>query len=294
MTHPHRWRNTAVFAALAVLFAVSIIGLGYALRHDNKPAAAPTATTITDPGWSPSPPVVPDDVHIAWAYLDSTEGDQWFGGDVDLHELDQLVIPGLVADRLEALDQGDSTPSPSDVATLSAALTGDAVAAAQLVADAGGVDDAFGRIIDACSLTYTRLDPARGSATDVARYAACLREGGIANPKTAGWVLDQMRNNAGGIGAVRGTDVGQRLAQFNSTVPGDADRMRTGCMAAGPYWSAAVLVDWPAGRPELYGVDQCTAVARAQFPPDTQKAPDSPAPDEPSPTCPYDTCRGTD
>jgi len=130
-------------------------------------------------------------------------------------------------------------------------------------------------VIDVCSLDDTEADPPRATVLAVAQYAACLREGAITNPDLAGKLLDDMRATAGGIGDVRGNDGGQRLAQFNSTAPAGAGRSRTWCMGIGAYWSAAVLVDWPTDRGELYGVAACAEVARSGFPPDTQPAPES-------------------
>jgi hypothetical protein len=210
------------------------------------------------------------------------------------------VVPGIAADYLDRFGQGGQNLSPRDTATLTAALAQNGDAGDQLARDAGGTDVVFPRIIDNCQLTETQMGPPRATAADVARYAACLREGATAAPDTSAWVLDQMRQTAGGIGDVRGNDGGQRLAQFNSTVPAGDGRMRTACMGVGAYWSAGIFVDWPTGRPELFGVTTCAEVAAAQFPPDTQpvpdtqQAPDSPAPADLSSTCPYDTCRGTD
>ena len=157
------------------------------------------------------------------------------------------------------------------------------------------MDAAFTRVIDACSLTDVRMSPPRSTTLGAARYAACQPEGAATSPDRAAWVIDQMRITAGGIGDVRGNDGGQRLAQYTSTVPAGDGRMRTGCIAVGAYWSAAVFVDWPADRGDLFGSATCAEVARTEFPPDTQKAPEGepPAPSM-SITCPYETCRGTD
>lgn len=283
-------RTTALLVILALV--VSLIALYAAVRHRPSPVV-PSSTGTTAP-WSPSAPAVPAGVTIAWAYLDSTEGDLRRGGDQGLHPLDQLVVPGLAADYLNRLQQDGRDPTRDQQDSLYAALTGSTGAADRLARDVGGIQAGMQRVIDACSLKDTRVGPPRATATDVARYAACLREGAIADPQQSGWVIDQMRNTAGGIGDLRGNDGSQRLAQFISTVPAGDGRMRTGCMAVGAYWSAAVLVQWPDTEGALYGSGMCGDVARAEFPPDTQQAPDSPAPADLFSTCPYGSCRGTD
>ena len=283
-------------AALAVFVAVvAVVGITHRLRGADLPRPAPSAASVSlplpAPTWSASRPTLPADVVTAWAYLDSTEGNILRGGAQDPHPLGQLVVPGIAEDYLDTLAGRGQKPNARDVATLYAALTGSDAAGDQLADLAGGVDQVFPRVIGECQLTGVDLGPPRATVLDVARYGACLREGAIADRDTSDWVLDQMRKTAGGIGDVRGDDGGQRLAQFNATQPDGGDRMRTTCLGIGAYWSAAVVVDWPAGRGDLYGVAACAEVARAQFPPDTQKAP---APPTPSSTCPYETCRGTD
>lgn len=283
--------RATMIAVVIALTGILVILFLPSRHHRTQPTPVGSASAATSSEWSPSSPSVPADVTVAWAYLDSTEGDLRRGGDQGLHPLDQLVVPGLAADYLARLG---ADPTRDQQADLYAALTGDKGAADHLAEDVGGVQAGMERVINSCSLADTRVGPARATVTDIARYAACLREGAIADPDQSAWVIDQMRNTPGGIGELRGNDGGQRLAQFISTVPGETGRMRTGCMAVGAYWSAAVLVDWPATEGALYGSGLCGDVARAEFPPDTQQAPDSPAPTDPSPTCPYETCRGTD
>jgi hypothetical protein len=269
---------------LALLIAVAAAGITFSRRHHNplpKEIPASAGPTSSAPGWTPSIPALPDDVTESWAYLDSTEGNMLLGGDSDLRPLGRLIVPGLAEDYLNTLDQRHQTVSPHDTVMLTGALAGNSEAGDQLIAASdlfGGSDQAAKRIVDSCQLVTAELEPPRATAIDVAHYAACLREGALINPDRAGWVLDQMRQTAGGIGDVRGNDGGQRLAQFNATEPAGGGMMRTGCMGVGAYWSAAVFVDWPAGRGDLYGVAACAEVARAEFPPDTQQAPDSPAP----------------
>jgi len=277
---------------IAIVGAVVVHGR----HHSTPPAAAPASAgpTETVPSWEPSTPSLPGDVTVSWAYLDSIDGSMKLGGDADPHPLDQLTIPGIAEDYLNRFGGDGPSLSPKDLAVLTSALAQNRAAGTELTQLAGDTDTVFARIIDACQLTNTTMPP-QATALDIAHYGACLREGAIIDPDRAGWVLDQMRQTAGGIGDVRGNDGGQRLAQFNSTADAGGGKMRTGCLGIGAYWSAAVLVDWPAERGDLYGVAACAEVAKTQFPPDTQQAPDSPAPAEnPSAVCPYETCRGTD
>jgi hypothetical protein len=285
-----------VIAVIAVVIViVAIVG---ARRHhtDSAPTPGPdmvSSQSVEPASWKPSTPALPADVTTAWAYIDSAGGDMVLGGDGGNYDLGQLVVPGIAADYLD--QRGDATLNPHDLVMLEAALSGNTEAGQQLVDQAGGVDKVLPRIVDNCQLTNTTVGPpAAATVLDMARYGACLREGAIANPATSKWVLDQMRQTAGGIGDVRGNDGGQRLAQFNTTTVGDNGRNRTTCLGVGAYWSAAVVVNWPADRGQLYGVAACAQVARDQFPPDTQKAPASPAPSAAATTCPYGTCRATD
>ncbi len=268
----------------SLALAIAIVGAfaGFSRRHhDAPPAAIPASATAGEqpPGWQPNTPAVPGDVTVAWAYLDSAEGDMLLGGDADLRPAGQLLVPGAAEQYLNRFGS-DSMPSPKDVAVLTSALAQNREAGSELIAMAGGVDRVARVIVDSCQLATAELEPLRTNAVDVVHYAACLREGALIEPDRAGWVLDQMRQTAGGIGDVRGNDGGQRLAQFNATEPAGNGMMRTSCMGIGAYWSAAVLVDWPADRGDLYGVAACAEVARTQFPPDTQQAPDSPTPAE--------------
>jgi hypothetical protein len=279
-------RRPYVKLALAGLaLTVAVVGAVTATRHHThgkaaapSPAPSVASETAGPASWAPVEPALPDDVTVSWAYLDSTEGSMLRGGDLNLHPLDQLVVPGIAEDRLDRAAGDRPSSKPGDTTLLAAALAGNHDAGADLVAAAGGVNKVFPRIIDECQLPDTRMGPPQATSLDVARYAACLREGAITDPDRAGWARDQMRHTAGGIGDVRGNDGGQRLAQFNSTATAGAGRMRTGCLGVGAYWSAAVLVDWPVGRGRLYGEDACAEVARVEFPPDTQRAPDMPAP----------------
>lgn len=283
------------FVLIALLVAV-VGGVVVSRRHHHAaPGPGQASETADQPTWEPSQPSLPADVTVSWAYLDSTEGSMIRHGDQDLHPLDQLIAPGAAEDYLNRPD--DASAPPVDADLLTSALAGNPDAGTDLVAAAGGAGPVFTRIVDSCQLTDTRPDPPQATALAVAQYAACLREGAITDPHQAGRVLDQMRGTAGGIGDVRGNDGGQRVAQYNSTIDAGAGRMRTGCMAIGAYWSAAVLVDWPAGQGALYGTAACAEVARTEFPPDTQPASDQPAPGvrpEPSSNCPYGVCRGTD
>jgi hypothetical protein len=281
---------------LAVTGAVAVIRSHRHHQAETRPAPpAATSLAVSEPAsWAPSTPALPADVTTGWAYIDSTEGDMIVGGDGQQHTLDQLVIPGIAADYL---DQHPNSLSPHDLVVIENALAGDPAASRQLVDQAGGVEQVWPRVIDNCQLTTTVAGPpAAATVLDMAHYGACLREGALVDPDRSAWVLDQMRQPTGGIGDVRGNDGGQRLAQFNSTVVGENGRNRTTCLGIGAYWSAAVVVNWPADRGAPYGLAACAQVARDQFPPDTQKAPDSPAPSDLSPatTCPYGTCRATD
>lgn len=303
-------RSYPLTALLAAIGVIAVIVLVVALvrthqHHTTIPTPGPgkVSSQAADPAsWNPSTPALPGDVTTAWAYLDSAGGDMVLGGDGQQHPLGQLVIPGTAAAYLNTLGGGHSL-NPHDLVMLEAALSGNTEAGQQLLDEAGGADKVLAGIIDNCQLTNTTVGPpATATVLDLARYGACLREGAIADPATSTWVLDQMRQTAGGIGDVRGNDGGQRLAQFNTTTVGDNGRNQTACLGIGAYWSAAIVVNWPADRGQLYGVAACAQIARDQFPPDTQKAPDSPAPSvslastsaAPATTCPYGTCRATD
>lgn len=269
---------------LVATAVVAVIGSVYALtgcRADPAPAptAAPAPSVQPAPTWSSSVPDLPDDVRVTWAYLDSTDGTHLRSGDTDQHELDRLIVPGI-AQVYTSRPAGESA-DPQQETLIASALAQNETAGAELIERAG--PHAFGKVIDACALDDTQPDPPRATALAVAQYAACLREGAIVDPGMAGKLLDHMRVTAGGIGDVRGNDGGQRLAQFNSTVPAGAGRHRTWCMGIGAYWSAAVLVDWPTDRGALYGVAACAEVARTGFPPDTQPAPES-IPPTPAPS----------
>jgi hypothetical protein len=277
-------RTRELFTAGAVLTVLALV-FGVAGCGDKTlPLPAPSPVTSIDlaPSWAPSAPALPDDVRVAWAYLDSTDGSSRRGGDDDPRPLDNLVVPGVAQDYLNTLSKRSSTLHPDEAAVMAAALAQDTAAGERLIELAGGLDASLERITAACSLDGWKLSPPAATATDVARYAACLREGAISDSANAAAVLHRMRATAGGIGDVRGNDGGQRLAQFNSTADADAGagRTRTGCLAVGAYWSAAVLVDFPTERGAMFGVAACAEVARGQFPPDTQQAPESipPAP----------------
>jgi hypothetical protein len=288
--------------ALLVLI-VAAVAVARNRRHHTTAVPATSAAVMSDPAsWTPSTPALPGDVTTAWAYLDSAGGDMILGGDGQQHPLGQLVSPGIAADYLD--QHGAASLNPHDLVMLEAALGGNTEAGQQLTDQAGGVDQVLPRIVDHCQLTNTAAGPpATATVLDMARYGACLREGALVDPDRSAWVLDQMRQTAGGIGDVRGNDGGQRLAQFNTTSVGENGRNTTNCLGVGAYWSAAVVVNWPADRGQLYGVAACAQVARDQFPPDTQKAPSPTAPTDsasasasvvPATTCPYGTCRATD
>lgn len=297
-TTPDRRPYLVIFLGVIAVIAVVVVIVAVvgARRHRTDSAPTPGVDMVSSQAgepasWEPSTPALPTDVTTAWAYLDSAGGDMVVGGDGGPHDLGRLVVPGIAADYLDQ----HAGPNPHDLVMLEAALSGNTEAGQQLIDQAGDVDQVLARIVDSCQLTNTVVGPpATATVLDMARYGACLREGAITDPDQSKWVLDQMRQTAGGIGDVRGNDGGQRLAQFNTTTVGDNGRNSTTCLGVGAYWSAAVAVNWPADRGQLYGVAACAQVARDQFPPDTQKAPDSPAPSPAASTCPYETCRATD
>lgn len=276
------------FTALVALLAVAaVVAVAVRSGTDDPPAPTPipqpgvppTGSPAASP-WSPSTPAPADDVRLAWAYLDSTDGTVRAGGHTDLHELDHLVVPALAQDYL---DQGEFTtdrpPSPDVSDRLHRALAGEGMHIDWLYRQGDGRDAAMRRVADACALDTTRLGPVRMTALDTARLGTCLREGAIAPAEWANWVVEQMRASTGGIGDVRGSDTAQHLAQQHSIVL-DADRYRAGCLAVGAFWSAAVLVDYPAGRGQGYALTVCADTARTVFPPDMQQVPEtlSPAP----------------
>jgi hypothetical protein len=275
-------------AAFIITGAVLLcLGLGVLLYHVGKshpknpvaPAPATTASTgignspMPLPTWSPTKPAVAAGVSMSWAYLENAEGGRRAGGDSDPRQIDDLLVPAAAQEYLES---GQPVPSPAG-SRLTDALHGDTASIAWLYEQREGRDQIARRIADKCQLGSIKTGPARMDATTAARYAACLREGAIANPDRASWVIEQMRDNGGGIGVVRGSDKRQKVAQINSTVR-DGDRVRTSCLAIGAYWSAAVLLDYPADRGDAYGVDVCEDTARSAFPPDMQQVPDSLAP----------------
>lgn len=279
-TEPGPRRPYVRAAAITTAVVLATGGtLAWLNRDHIPPAPAPsspaTAAASPTPQWSASSPAVPADVRVSWAYLDSTDGSSRIGGDDDPHALDMLVVPGIAQDYLE--QRGDKA-TDADRSAVAAALSGDPEAGGMLIVRAGGIKPAFERIIEVCSLARTKADPPQATTLDIARYAACLREGAITTPNRAADLLDKMRGQAGGIADVRGNDGGQRLAQFNATVPLEDGRSRTRCMGIGAYWSAAVLVNFPTDRGALFGTETCAQVARAEFPPDTQPAPESGSP----------------
>lgn len=303
-----------IAVVVVVLLVIGFVWWVVATNHDTTtpPIPAPGSSTAAhtsasadpDPSWTRTAPPLPKDVTAMWAYLDSTDGTHVRQSDTVLHPVDNLIVPAaaqLLADRT-VTPGGSAGPSPEPsvdagaVSLIASALAQNADAGTELVKQAGGADAVFDKVIDLCSTEDAKSGPPQATVMQVAQYAACLREGAITDPSHAGWALDLMRVAAGGIGDVRGNDGGQRLAQFNSTVPADEGRNRTWCMGVGAYWSGAVLIDWPADKGELYGLSACAQVAKAEFPPDTQKASEGnpPTPADPSRSCPYDTCRGTD
>jgi hypothetical protein len=277
----------AIVTAVIIVLAVAAL-----VDHDRDdarpgPAAPTTGTTIpisasvapsaTGAAWDPSPPALPDGVQYAYARIDSTDGSLQLGGDVDRHPFDQLLVPGLAEDYLNVLAQRDEKRSPAAEEQIRAALAGNAAAIDWLAGQVGGAGKAFARIVDACQLDDARAEPFQAPPLGIARYGACLREGAITDADGAMWVLDQMRATRTGIGETRGD---ASLAQQNSTVL-DGRQYRTGCLAIGPWWTAAVLVDYDSERGKTYGEAACGLIADALFPPDTQKVPErrtSPAP----------------
>jgi hypothetical protein len=288
--------------ALALLLVIVGVWWIVAVNRDNTTKPAPTPATAAGvspaPSWTRSAPALPGDVTAVWAYLDSTDGSHVRTGDNELHPIDRLIVPGLAQLRANQVLPDDRSADPDEMSVITSALAQNDEFGKDLIKRAGG-EAAFGKVLEACSLEADTAahSPARATILGVAQYAACLREGAITDPERARWMLDYMRVAAGGIGDERGDDGGQRLAQFNSTVPAGDGRNRTWCMGIGAYWTAAVLVDWPDDNGELYGVAACAQVAKAEFPPDTQQASEilspTPAPSIEN-TCPFETCRGTD
>lgn len=277
----------AVLTAAVVLLLVGVVAfvLSRGRNGDDTPGVgpvdSPAQSGIGDspaPSWSAVAPSAPADVTVAWAFVDSTEGDTRTGGDDQvLHPLLDTVVPLVAADYLNANKDADGGPPPAQSEKLTAAMTGDRLAVAWLLEERGGVNAAMKRIIDACAVPQAEVSPPQATVLDIARLGACLREGAIVEPVWAEWVLTQMRAVTGGIGDVRGSDTAQNLAQFNSTVR-DEDDYRTVCLAVGAWWSAAVTVEYPAARGKDYGVTACRDTALDAFPPDTQQVPDNLSP----------------
>ena len=284
-TTPDRRRRDLIILITVVLAALLASALLFtrSYRADDTPEAPGTTwtaqpststSTLPAPTWQPTALAVPDDVHVAYARIDSTDGTVMLGGDVDMHPLDHLATPGLIADYLQHLSETGRKPNPAAIAHITAALAGENGSIEWITEQAGGRAAAMRRIIDACQLDDTRPDPAEATALDTARYAACLREGAITDTDTSASLLNLMREQKNGIGEDRG---GGQLAQHNSITRG-GDTYRAGCLAVGPYWSAAVHTAYPAYRGEPYGRSVCALVARSVFPPDMQKAPEATSP----------------
>jgi hypothetical protein len=277
---------TRVLAAAAVIALAVLVAAVTLSRHHRRDRPAPGAVDSTGPSatpaslpssWEPSPARLPADVTTAWTYLDSIDGSVRHAGADTKHDLHYLIVPAAAQDYMDTLSSRGQSLSPYATAAMFAALAQNVAAADNLIELAGGAYRVTQDIIDACSLPDVATTPPAASVTTAARYAACLREGALADPESARWVLDQMRNNVGGIGDERGNDGRQHLAQYNSIVK-VGDRYHTWCIGAGAYWSAAVWVDAPAERGQLFGVAACALTARHQFPPDTQPAPGSELP----------------
>lgn len=282
-----RLRLALTGSAAAVIIAVLAIYLGWFAVRSNvhtappqPPTASQTSTDLPEPTWSATTPVAPTGVTMSWAYIESVEGTVRSGGTAGPQPIGALAVPAIVADYLDGVESAGATPSPEDTTKLTAAMRGDQDAIEKVTSSRGGETHIFARVIDWCQLTETRTGPTRMTALDVARTGACLREGAIVEPKLAGWVLDQMRDRAGGIGDIRGSEPDQKLAQQHSAVLHDG-RWRAGCLAVGAWWSAAVLVDYPEDRGKEYALTVCADVARDAFPPDTQTAPAETSPPAP-------------
>lgn len=280
----------SIAAGLAVVGVVALVYWMIGSGQGSGPtdaSSSPDAVTVSAdspvPTWSPSKPTAPVGVRLSWAYVESIEGTVSSGGNTDAHELDGLATAATVQDYLAH----DATPDPDAASKLAAALRGDVDAADWVAEQRGGRDAAVARTITACSLTAAAVEPVRATALAVARLGACLRQGGVVQPKWSTWMLNQMRYTTGGIGDTRGSDTTQDLAQQNSTVL-DGDRYRTGCMAIGAYWSAGVLLEYPAELGAEYGPLVCADVAQSAFPPDTQQVPDNEPPAPVSSASPRD------
>lgn len=276
-------------AALAVTFALIVtagaVAATFLGREDGPtitmPAPAPTPAPAdpspTGADWAPTPPALPDGVTYAYAHIDTASGTLQLGGHVERGPLDLLLTPGLAQDYLRSLDDRGQERSDNDEQRIRAALAGDTDAVAWLGEQVDGPRAAFTRISQVCQLDDVDTDSLAASPLDIARYGACLSEGVIADAGNASWVLDQMRAERAGIGESRGDNA---LAQQNSSVR-DGDQYRSRCLAVGPWWVAAVLVDYDQERGEPYGRAACALIADTLFPPDAQKVPEntsSPAP----------------
>lgn len=284
-------RHRIGLAVIAIVIAViAVLAVAALVDRDDKPAPAPTTTaatrtpspapvtpSVSGAAWDPSPPALPEGVSYSYARIDNTNGTLLLGGGVDRHHLDNLLIPGLAEDYLRTLTARGDERTDAVEKQIRDALAGDDDAIEWLTEQVGGSGEAFTRIVKACDLDTTDTAPAKADPMDIARYGACLREGAIADTDSATWVLEQMRATRTGIGESRGD---RNLAQQNSTVL-VGDQYRAGCLAIGPWWVAAIVVDYDSDRGEPYGRAVCALVSGSVFPPDTEKVPEkktSPAP----------------
>lgn len=289
---PEKYRRRRLLAAAAGLALIATAGyVVFAIRSgmsgddpSGKPAAQQTASSSGDPmptmqpdpnsPWSPRTPTPPPGAVVSWAYLNSAEGDTRTGGDDGLQDLNDLIVPAMAQDYLNAAEERDETVSSAERQKLAAAVTGDPGAITWLIEHRDGRNAAMLRIIDACYLNDARIDPPRATAEDIAGLGACLREGAIVQPEQAAWVLDQMRASTGGIADARSSGSAQNLAQINTIRRYDNDTYQAGCLAVGAWWSAAVIVRYPVERGPEYGKSVCRDVAIDAFPPDGRQLPD--------------------
>lgn len=241
--------------------------------------AAPVSPT---PSPSPSPqpraplPQLRPQVWAQWAVYDRHTHQVQPGGAAGRSSTESMIKVGIVADFLAGVEHAGRMPTARETDLMQRAIIDSDDQAAQRLYVARGGDQLVRRLIDTCALADTRITPGWWSKThitagDAATLGACIADGKVCSAPWAAWVEEQMRGVQGegrfGIVEARPADRGRVLAIKNGWTAYDG-QWHVACLAVADWWSAAVLVRYPAAMGLEYGGSMCARVAAAVLPPE--------------------------
>lgn len=270
-------------ATASVVLAAATLGVALKLIHDgssgvNDSVAANQAVMAAQAAPSKTSSATLHDTNTvtvtssgfwSWALIDRTTG-TLSGSDNQstAQRTASMIKAWLASDYLRLAAEKGTTPSTTQLNTLSIMIRDSDNTAATNTYASVGEEESIARLIDICELTDTEAGinwaKTTVSARDAVRMGACIADGRAAGDTWTDWVLTEMQSVRGsglfGPIEVLPDEEAEQTAIKNGWVVFDDGNWHVNCLAIAPTWILAVETVYESSLGVDYGEEICRSV----------------------------------